>query len=285
MGSHSCCTIKCNRIPPSWQAEDFRVVSCYTSGTSVEACGTSPADLGHGHAFSLCPAVLSQTAARHGLGDSKAQGLKNNLGAAVGDETVQLYGCRQLQLCLSQGGRWLPALLAHEFSCGQFGQTGPWDSSLPWPAFCAGWSLSCSQDSCTSQISSKGCQGLWVSHCRQLLLGNKTTAPVLTVRGTGARQRLVPSSVKMHCPRNIDVILNRCSRCPENSSLPPSPHLQCAKILLFLLETFSGGVNSRTGIFFNYSWAHTQIIQKVREMRHRRMSGETCCFNKLEMKT
>lgn len=107
-----------------------------------------------GMAFSLCPTILSQTAARHGLGDSKAQGLKNSLGAAVGDETVQLYGCRWLYLCPSQGGRWLPALLACEFRCGQFRQTGPWGSSLPWPGFCAGWSLGCSQEFCTSQISS-----------------------------------------------------------------------------------------------------------------------------------
>lgn len=32
-------------------------------------------------------------------------------------------------------------------------------------------------------------------------------------------------------------------------------------------------------------YAHTQILRKVREMQHMRMSGETCCFNKLEMKT
>lgn len=50
-----------------------------------------------------CAQQHSQTAARHGLGDSTAQGLKNVLDAAVGDETAQVYGCTSVppesQLC------------------------------------------------------------------------------------------------------------------------------------------------------------------------------------------
>lgn len=46
-----------------------------------------PADLCHGHAHAFTQ-QSSQTAARHGVGESKAQGLRNILGAAVGDETI-----------------------------------------------------------------------------------------------------------------------------------------------------------------------------------------------------
>lgn len=157
--------------------------------------GTAGLWHGHFHAFTLCTIILSQTAARNGLGDSKAQRLQNILDAAVGDEANKLYGCRWVHLCPSQDERWLPALFAHGFRNEQFRQIAPM-KQLSALASVQGGAWAVHGASAHHRSLPRNAKVHVSVTADSFSWDTKPLLPVLTVRGTRTRQRPVPSSVK-----------------------------------------------------------------------------------------